>query len=52
MDKCNKCDESKGFFRTNGALWCNVCGHKKTTPKPVEHSNYERGMARFFEARK
>lgn len=47
--KCKKCGEGKGFYRMNGALWCNLCGHKKTAAKQADHSAYEQGMARFFE---
>lgn len=52
MDKCQKCEENKGFFRMNGALWCNVCGHRKTPAAHPMHQNYNGGMVKFFEASK
>ena len=49
--KCAKCEETKGFFRMNGALWCHVCGHRKTSAKRLDHSAYEAGMTKFFESK-
>lgn len=35
---CVTCGEYCGYYRFNGAQWCNGCGHRQGEVKPITHA--------------